>query len=56
MNNLDSTENKKSPKIYFEDYCCPSWIRTNIVGTKNRSPAVRRSGNFNFENAKILIF
>jgi hypothetical protein len=42
-----SSKKTKNPSTFVEGfYRCPSWIRTNIVGTKNRSPAIRRSGNF----------
>jgi len=47
-------ENKKTLQFSLKGFCCcPSWIRTNIVGTKNRSPAIRRSGNLIFFDLQI---
>jgi hypothetical protein len=44
-NEFEALAQNKKPNLFEVGFaCCPSWIRTNIVGTKNRSPAVRRSG------------
>lgn len=42
---LRPAEKSKNPLSKLRGFCCcPSRIRTYIVGTKNRSPAIRRSG------------
>ncbi len=54
-----SQRKQKTPSALLKGFCCcPSWIRTNIVGTKNRSPAVRRSGILlrGSKNTKFLIY